>query len=59
MKQSVFKKLFILSAFFWNYLLLPVQAATVPQEQDADELMDLDIESLMDIEVYSASKISC
>jgi len=56
MKRSVFKKSFVLTAFFCSHLLLPVQAATIPKEQHPDELMDLDIESLMDVEVYSVSK---
>ncbi len=56
--MSISKKTFVLTAFLWSQFFLPVHAAPIPPDADAlsDTLIDLDLESLMDVEVYAASK---
>ena len=51
-------KSLVLTAFLWSQFFLPVHAAPIPSDADAlsDTLIDLDLESLMAVEVYSASK---
>ncbi len=49
-------KLFILAGLVYGHLLLPAYAVPLATELPTNDLIDLDIESLMDIEVYSASK---
>lgn len=49
-------KLFILACLVYGHLLLPAQAVPLATVLPTNDLIDLDIESLMDIEVYSASK---
>jgi len=57
--MSISKKTFVLTAFLWSRFFLPVYAAPIPPDAGAlsdTTLIDLDLESLMDVEVYSASK---
>jgi iron complex outermembrane receptor protein len=49
-------KLLVMTGIFYGHLLLPAYAGMLATELPTGELIDLDLESLMDIEVYSASK---
>ncbi len=56
--MGISKKSLVLTALLWSPFFLPVHAAPIPPDPDAlsDTLIDLDLESLMAVEVYSASK---
>ncbi len=54
--MGISKKSLVLTAFLWARCFLPVHAQTPPPDTLADPLIEMDLESLMDIEVYSASK---
>jgi iron complex outermembrane receptor protein len=51
-----FLKVLVIISLVFGALLLPLHAASRPDDPQVDPLLDLDIESLMDIEVYSAAK---
>ena len=56
MKVNILTNCLLLTALFCNPFFLPTQAKSSSVAQQSSELMDLDIESLMEIEVYSVSK---
>jgi iron complex outermembrane receptor protein len=56
MKVNIVTKVLLLTTFLCFSFLLPFRAMSAPTTQGNEELMDLDIESLMEIEVYSVSK---